>query len=329
MPNAKSLEAANHALKAGDKARAKQLLLPLLKADPRNEDAWLHMAMALDDEAQKRECIDRALRINPASMLGRKMLTALDKAAMTAGLNAPLEAPPVSTTQPESDSLRAALMPEYSNKPVEVFNAMPETQDEGLKARAGDAISDGTFAGMIGALLILIVPIIAIFTGYTNDGDFYFVMGIFADLAIPLIGGMVAGYLYNRRRPNINKNHFAIAGGVAGLVSGAIVGLLHGMAISFMNVSDVTVSLSSAAGITNYLLMCGLGPAVLGFGLGAVGAMLFGAFVPKSATVHVADDPDSKWNRYKRASVRRSKRRAMGVVIALVIYLAIRFCSSI
>jgi len=182
---------------------------------------------------------------------------------------------------------------------------------------------------MIAALLVLVVPIIAIFTGYSNDGSFYFTMGIFADLLLPFIGGMVAGYLYNRRRPNINKNHFAIAGGVAGLISGAIVGLLHVMAAAFMNVADVTISLSSAAGNTNYLLMCGLGPAVLGFGLGAVGAMLFGAFVPKSATVHVADDPDSKWNRYKSASVQRSKRRAIGVVIAIVIYLAIRFCSSI
>ena len=41
MPNSNALEAATRALKSGDKARAKELLLPLLKEDPRNEDAWL------------------------------------------------------------------------------------------------------------------------------------------------------------------------------------------------------------------------------------------------------------------------------------------------
>ncbi|MDK1118476.1 MAG: hypothetical protein QGM50_06745 [Anaerolineae bacterium] len=53
----------------------------------------------------------------------------------------------------------------------------------------------------------------------------------------------------------------------------------------------MSISLVSNAGITQYLLLFGLGPAIIGLGLGAVGAMLFGPFVRKSDSVHVNVNP--------------------------------------
>lgn len=65
------------AVKAGDKDTGKRLLAQVIKADPRNERAWLWLAYAVDDIGRKRECFERVLVINPSSQSARQQLEAI------------------------------------------------------------------------------------------------------------------------------------------------------------------------------------------------------------------------------------------------------------
>jgi Tol biopolymer transport system component len=64
-------------LKAGDKAQARTLLINAIRQNPRDDWTWLAMAHIVDDEAQKRECLTRALAINPANPQARQLMDRL------------------------------------------------------------------------------------------------------------------------------------------------------------------------------------------------------------------------------------------------------------
>ena len=76
-----------NAIKKGDKATARRALSEALTQNPRNETAWLWLFYAVDDIAQKRECLQRALKINPSNQQTRQQLEAID------ALERPVSAP--------------------------------------------------------------------------------------------------------------------------------------------------------------------------------------------------------------------------------------------
>ena len=53
------------AMRSGERARARQLLAAAVRADPRNAQTWFWLSGALDDPAQQRECLERALALDP------------------------------------------------------------------------------------------------------------------------------------------------------------------------------------------------------------------------------------------------------------------------
>lgn len=55
------------AAQSGNKNWARECLGRVLKADPRNEEAWLWLSAVLDTVAEKRYCLERVLAINPAN----------------------------------------------------------------------------------------------------------------------------------------------------------------------------------------------------------------------------------------------------------------------
>ena len=65
------------ALKAGDKAEARKLLMAVLDDDPQNEDAWLVLSAAVDDPMRKRQCLETVLEINPDNQVARRGLERL------------------------------------------------------------------------------------------------------------------------------------------------------------------------------------------------------------------------------------------------------------
>ena len=57
-------EAIQH-IKSGNKTLGKQLLTDVLKADSRNEIAWLWMSAVVDKDDLRRECLEEVLKLNP------------------------------------------------------------------------------------------------------------------------------------------------------------------------------------------------------------------------------------------------------------------------
>jgi hypothetical protein len=62
------------AIRSGDKARGRTLLAQVLRIDPRSETAWLWMASVAETPERRRECLERALTINPNSQIARRAL---------------------------------------------------------------------------------------------------------------------------------------------------------------------------------------------------------------------------------------------------------------
>jgi len=68
------------ALKEGQKAKARKLLAAAIKESPNDENAWLGMAYAVEDEAQYIECMQRVLAINPDNQKAKKALGKVEAA---------------------------------------------------------------------------------------------------------------------------------------------------------------------------------------------------------------------------------------------------------
>jgi len=87
------------AFKSGDKHTARQLLIQLLKEDPNCEAAWLWLSACTTSPEKKRQCLQKALAINPQNQHARQALDQLTPApvlpSFTEITGAPLP-PPVS-----------------------------------------------------------------------------------------------------------------------------------------------------------------------------------------------------------------------------------------
>ena len=68
------------ALKEGHKTEARKFLAAAIKENPNDEDAWLAMAYAVEDEAQYIECMQRVLAINPENRQAKKALGKVEAA---------------------------------------------------------------------------------------------------------------------------------------------------------------------------------------------------------------------------------------------------------
>jgi Tfp pilus assembly protein PilF len=64
------------AVRAGETARARKLLVQVLQLDDRDEQAWLWLSAVLGTEAERRQCLERVLSVNPAKGLGDKQASA-------------------------------------------------------------------------------------------------------------------------------------------------------------------------------------------------------------------------------------------------------------
>jgi hypothetical protein len=79
-------------LQSGDRATAKRLLAAALRADSQNVQAWLWMSEAVDTEEQKRDCLLRALAIEPHNQAAQAELTRLERQALRGRPDRPVPA---------------------------------------------------------------------------------------------------------------------------------------------------------------------------------------------------------------------------------------------
>lgn len=124
------LEEGIRAVKRGDKAHGRDLLLRVVEADERNEQAWLWLSVAVEDPADKLTALENVLAINPNNVAARsnarwwrqKVQTEPPAAEPSqAAPSEPAQAPPA----PEAES-PATLVSPYADL------AAPQEFDDGV-----------------------------------------------------------------------------------------------------------------------------------------------------------------------------------------------------
>jgi tetratricopeptide (TPR) repeat protein len=93
------LRAGIDALKAGDNARARELLGQAIRRNPRDERAWLWLSGALETDRERRQCLERVLELNPHNAAARNGLAMLAAAVADAPV-APVASPAASPARP-------------------------------------------------------------------------------------------------------------------------------------------------------------------------------------------------------------------------------------
>ncbi|MFP3855086.1 MAG: hypothetical protein ACLFWD_12420 [Anaerolineales bacterium] len=74
MPLPKPLQDAVEHLRSGRRVKARQLLIPYVQDHPRSDVGWYLLSFTLADQDQQRECLQRALAINPGNQKARERL---------------------------------------------------------------------------------------------------------------------------------------------------------------------------------------------------------------------------------------------------------------
>jgi hypothetical protein len=77
MDSQTPLQRAIDAIRSGDRIAGRRLLAQVLHADPQNVQAWLWMSEVADTGEQRRECLLRALAIDPGNQAARAGLARL------------------------------------------------------------------------------------------------------------------------------------------------------------------------------------------------------------------------------------------------------------
>lgn len=88
------LNDAIRAIRAGDRAHGRELLVQIVEADERIEPAWLWLSETVDDPADKITALENALTINPKNAPVRAKLNALREQAGIARVEATPASPP-------------------------------------------------------------------------------------------------------------------------------------------------------------------------------------------------------------------------------------------
>jgi hypothetical protein len=95
------LEAGIAAVKAGDRAQARTLLLRVVEADDESEAGWLWLSQAVEDDDDRRICLENVLDLNPANEAARRGLAELGGVEVAEGF-AEMEPTAVSLYMPET-----------------------------------------------------------------------------------------------------------------------------------------------------------------------------------------------------------------------------------
>jgi tetratricopeptide (TPR) repeat protein len=126
------------AARAGDKARARLLLIESIKVDPRSADAWWWLAQCVDEPRRQADCLRRVLAIQPGHAAARQRL-------------AQLETPPSREVPPVLTQTRPPTPADADQRPVP---AATPGQKRGLAQSLG-WIALGVVAGCLPMALVI------------------------------------------------------------------------------------------------------------------------------------------------------------------------------
>ncbi|MBN1995276.1 MAG: DUF3592 domain-containing protein [Anaerolineae bacterium] len=133
-------------IKAGDKQNGQRLLAEILRADPKNENAWLWMSSVVATDEQCRHCLNQVLALNPNNQLAHTGLAKLQqkqagssRPPQTAPLppaSPPSQPPPASPASPARPA--SANVPEPSGQPAPLRRLEPAPEPKSRIKYLGD-----------------------------------------------------------------------------------------------------------------------------------------------------------------------------------------------
>ncbi|MBN2500874.1 MAG: hypothetical protein JXB38_08860, partial [Anaerolineales bacterium] len=128
-------------LKAGDRAGARNLIIPVIKANRENEKAWLILVETLDSTEEKIATLNRFLQIKPGSELAQRRLQALHPAASPPQ---PTSTPPAPQPEPPTAPSPAPTLAAEPAEPVET--TPPPTPDLDTESTISDMRAEAEFS---------------------------------------------------------------------------------------------------------------------------------------------------------------------------------------
>lgn len=87
--NDEILKQALIALKTGQRAEARKLLIQVVKQDKHNEKAWLWLSAAVDTDKERRICLEKVLAINPSNEAAKRGIASLSSGGDAQNPNTP------------------------------------------------------------------------------------------------------------------------------------------------------------------------------------------------------------------------------------------------
>ncbi len=124
------LQRAVELIKQGHRSEGGRLLMEILRADPRNEQAWLWMAIAVRDPQKKEDSLKRVLALNPGNQQAQKMLARLEDRATPSSVEeqqpAEIEEQQAPPTPPQE---------EFRKGPFITDEELPSMEQESLPSR--------------------------------------------------------------------------------------------------------------------------------------------------------------------------------------------------
>lgn len=155
-PDAPQLAAAITALRNGDRAQARALLITTLATNPAQPTAWLWLSGAVHDPAEQRYCLERALAYDPtltaaqqgvaalAHVAAREVILGADRRPLTA------DTPTADRRPPTADTPTADTPPSAVGNPWRLIWAQPAAAMHAALAgrNFGETLGLGSLAGM-------------------------------------------------------------------------------------------------------------------------------------------------------------------------------------
>ena len=133
------LEEGITAAKAGQKERARQCLMQVVKADENNEQAWLWLSGVVESLEDKQVCLENVLAFNSDSGPAKKGLAWIAQQRAERGLSPSLAVPtPATSISPEPEP---PPPPDFPPAPAPPTSAIPSTEGQPDQAIAPPAQS--------------------------------------------------------------------------------------------------------------------------------------------------------------------------------------------
>jgi hypothetical protein len=149
------LQQAIAALKAGEKARGRSMLVRIIQQQPKNELAWLWLYDFVDSDEQRRDCLKKVVGINPANQNAQQALNSLTPH---------IEAPMVEVIAPNEKPV-----PEIPEQ--QVSSTVPMISGQVRQEQESSPIPTILFLGLvliiIAALVIILVSLLKNITPVT------------------------------------------------------------------------------------------------------------------------------------------------------------------